>query len=495
MRSEILRIERVAYTDKSGIRLEDFSLQIFEGEIMGLLPINAYGLPALLEILRCNPTLYDGYIYYRNKQVNSWQDAKRSNSKISFIRDKSSLIDGQSVAYNIFVLRPGFKPEILNSRLIKQQLKPFVDEIQLSIPLDTMVEKLSFFERVVVEILRAVVAGHRLIILQEISTMVNEKELMKLYGIMKHYTEQGFSFLYISPHFEDIVQVCSRAAIMKNGHIIKVLEGQKMKRATIQFYSREYDGMVRNHLEWRQKLEEQPIAFEAQGISGTYVENLNFNVRKGECLVIQLLESRIGNELLEIFLGKKTLQGSIYINGKKTKLTHNREIAVLQEEPTKSMLFYDMSYMDNLCFTMDHRIRNLWLGKKIRKNIQSEYETKLGKEVFDKQIEDLTEMEKYDLIYMRIFLQRPQVVFCILPFKGADMIHRIRIWALQEMFLKKGIALVIFAVNMSDTLSLADRVIRIHKHTHITEYLRKDFSKLPSYIPWQYLYEEDTIQK
>ena len=64
MRQEVFRMERVTYIDKGIKQLEDFNLQIYQGEIMGLIPINAHGLQELLQLMQTNMPLYDGYVYY-----------------------------------------------------------------------------------------------------------------------------------------------------------------------------------------------------------------------------------------------------------------------------------------------------------------------------------------------------------------------------------------------------------------------------------------------
>lgn len=76
---------------------------------------------------------------------------------------------------------------------------------------------------------------------------------------------------------------------------------------------------------------------------------------------------------------------------------------------------------------------------------------------------------------------------CFWEEKKAEDIH---IWDLQEKLLKRGIAVVILAVNMADALSLADRVVRIDQKTQVTEYARKDFGMLPRNIPWKTIYDE-----
>lgn len=164
MKKEILRMERVTYKEEETTYLKDFELNVFSGEIVGLLPVNAYGLPQLLSVLRENPLLYAGYMYYKERLVNSWQNSnswqagKNYDKRIAVISDQTSLVEGQSVLTNIFILRQGFRQELIRKKLLKSQLQPFLDEIEVEIEADTLVEKLSSFERLVVELLRAVVA-------------------------------------------------------------------------------------------------------------------------------------------------------------------------------------------------------------------------------------------------------------------------------------------------------------------------------------------------
>ena len=489
MQREVLRMERVTYKEQDVTYLQNFELNIYEGEIVGLLPINAYGLPAFLHVLRANPPLYYGYVYYMDTLVNSWQGMKRSSNRISIIGGQSSLVEGQSVLSNIFILRPGFKQEILRMNLLKKQLQPFLDDMNLSISPDTLVEQLTAFERVMVEILRAVVAGSHLIVLLEISTIVNDSEIARLHEIMKHYADNGTSFLYASPHFEELLQICDRAAIMTDGCIVKVLSGDQMKPDTLLNFDSEYDMRVRRTLHIWSDDNTQKVVFEAKNITGQYIKGLNFQVYSGECLVIQNLDNRIFHELIHILTGNEPMaEGTILVEGCAVKPCKNRKMAVVLERPGKTMLFKPMSYLDNLCMTIDERIPGVWMDSKIRKSIRLEYSKILGDDVFDKKIDDLTDIEKTELVYMRIMLQRPDIVFCVQPFKGMDMAHRMRIRELQEMFLVHGIAVVILTINMADALSLANRVIQIKENTVLTEYEQKDFSKLPLTVPWHSLY-------
>lgn len=490
MRQEIFRMERVTYVEKGITQLEDFNLQIYRGEVMGLIPVNGHGLASFLKLLRWNLSLEDGFIYYGEELINSWKEAKKGHNRISIIQNRSCLVERMTVVDNIFVIRQGFHQEIIRPGLLRRQLEPFLRDVGIDISADSYVEKLSSFERVVVEILRAVVMGHRLIVLNEISTLISEAECYKLYKIIRKYTDQGFSFLYISLHFEEIFQVCDRAAALSDGRIQKVFQESEMTPDAMDDYSKNYNRLVRDYMNSRpERRQEKDMILELRNISSGSLKNLNIRIYKGECIVMQSMDFVVFQKLTGILMGEMVPDGGeILLGGKPVTLKDSREAAIISEQPTRSMIFPSMSYMDNLCFGLFRRIPVRWSKGKIRESVRIEYGRTLGEDVFSMQIEDLTEMQKYQLVYTRILLQRPKIVFCIQPFKGADLPHRIQIWKLIEAFLEKEIAVVILAINLADSMALAERLMRIDKDGTLIEISKEEFSMLSATTPWRHLY-------
>lgn len=492
MRQEVFRMERVTYIDKGIKQLEDFNLQIYQGEIMGLIPINAHGLQGLLQLMQTNLSLYDGHVYYCGERVNSWKSTRRSVNRIGVIDGNSRLVEHMTVTDNIFVLRQGFRQGIIQNKLLKGQLEPFMSDIEMDIPADAYVDKLSAFERVTVELLRAVVAGYRLIVFNEISTVVNGEELSKLYEIMHHYGKQGFSFLYVSPHLEEIMEVCDRVALLSNGRIQKIVQGEQMKAEVVEGYTLEYDRMIRYHMENRDPaLWEKKEILSFSHITGEALRDFNMKVYERECLVIQNLDNQVYQDILQVLYGDKKLKkGACFILGKRVQLPASKEIAVISAEPTKTMIFDDMSYMDNLCMGLSRRMSGVWKGN-MRDSIRREYGPALGEEVFQMPVELLSEKQRYQLVYTRILLQKPKVVVCVQPFKGADLEHRVFVWKMMEMLLDKGMSVVILTINLADSMSLADRLVRIGKDGIVQEVKREEFGSLSITAPWLNLYRTE----
>lgn len=485
MKNERLRMERITFVDKGITKLEDFNLQVYEGEILGFIPVNSHGLEDLLSLFQTNRPLYDGYMYYGGELVNSWKGAIRSQNRICVIRAKSCLVEGMTVADNIFVLRQGFRQEIIPSAMLRKQLAPFLKDLGIEIQADTYVEKLTTFERVVVEILRAVVMGQRLIILDEISTLVGETKLKKLYDIIRYYASQGFSFIYIDLHFEALQQICDRAVLFTNGRIQKVIQKYEMHNDLLDRYTEKYRFMVMHHWEEkkRTKNHSQECVRMENILYGNMKKPLELSINRGECVVLQCLDSISYKNIRSVLMGEVPLnQNIIWADGAKQK-TLFKDIAVVEEEPTSNMIFPELSYFDNLCMGLANRVPSVCYNRKIRKSIVHEYREYIEEELYQKRIEDLTEKQKYQLVYMRILLQKPDMVFCIQPFKSADLAHRMHIWKQLEILLNHGIAVIIISVNLADSLSIAQRLFRISVKG--IEEIPKDQFHIFSSAPWK----------
>ena len=229
MKQEILRLERVTCKTGDRTQLQDVSLSVQEGEIVGLVPVSTYGLESLLAVLLRNEPIYYGYVYYREECVNSWKQDRRGQNPISLIDGNISLVEGMSVAMNLYAFRPAKHDEILRERQMQEMVRPYLDDLAperfgITINPDEPAERLSPLQSVVVEILRAYMLGHRLIILREIGAVLSEEQVLALSGVLRHYAQRGCAFLYISMHMEEIRQICTKAAVFTNGSVAMVAE-------------------------------------------------------------------------------------------------------------------------------------------------------------------------------------------------------------------------------------------------------------------------------
>jgi len=460
MRQEILRLAHVTCEEKGVKVLNDFNLQILAGEIMGLQPLNDLGLETLLELLQQNRKLYYGYVYYREKPVNTYLESHGSASRIAVIEKRSKLVGEMSVADNVFVVSSAYRRHLIDPALLARRLRVYTDELGLSIPPDRRVYELTTVERYIVEMIKAIVAGARLIVLSEISTFISQNDLQRIHQIIRRYTADGISFLYVCGHHEELFSICDRLALMGNGQIIKILEPDQFTPDMLAHFIRWYAD-ARN-VSAAESPDARPVVLQIRDLRSGPIRDLTCKARAGECVVVQDLDNSVFPALLKILAeGQRPESGAILLRGQPFSPKRDaRRLAVIQENPAKTMLFPKMTYLDNLCMTLDSEIPSVWRSRKVRNSLRREYRERLGN-VFESRVDHLTMAQQYTLVYTRILLQKPEVVFCMQPFQGADMGLRIHILSLMDLLLQKGIALVILAVNLSDSLTLADRLVLV----------------------------------
>ena len=391
---EVLRMEKVTYKEQGRILLDNFNITVRKGEVFGLIPVNRYGMDAFLKLLQQNMPLHYGYVYYREQLVNQWQRSHNRTNRISIIRNKSSLAEDLTVVDNIFVLRRGFHKYLIHPGMLERLLQPFLDEIGINIPAGAYVSELTIFQKFVTEVLKAVVAGSQLIVLENVSTFISESELEELHRIIRLYAERGISFIYITAHFEEATYLCDRMALMVNGQIIKTFQRGDPIPDTFPLQSvEEYDRWVRSQHRRQEADTDRQTVLIMDKIQYGNLKDITIRVGQGECVVLQDLDNRCIADFVELFQGEIPEKGSFYLTKGTQKSEKNRDIAVIQELPTETMLFPHMSYFDNLCFTMDHRIRGVWNQSGIRRSIQEEQKDLLGEDVFDTPVWNLTRQQ------------------------------------------------------------------------------------------------------
>ncbi len=501
MRQEILRLEKIITAENGVILLNHFNLHIFGGEIMGLIAINPLGLDSLLELICRNVPLYYGYVYFCEKLVNSYAHSSLTRNRVAIIEKQFSLIENLTVADNIYVMRHGFKKYIINSKTLNSQFKMFAMDAGVNLHGDQQVQDLSYYEKCVVELLKAIIGGAKLIIVRDMSNFLSTTDLIRFHKLMQKYTGLGVSFLYICIHHQEAFSICDKICLMENGKALKVLGKdefleEKILPFTNEFYKNYHDRQVLpewlNDFPWvyrsktaaigegfdnekpQKPFKNQKQVLEFWNVSSGSLNNLTFNIKAGECVVLLDKNNTVYIDILALMnFERKPGQGQILLNGETLTKKAVATLGFIPEKPIQNLLFKEMSYLDNMCFTADKRLRTFWMRKAIKKSIVKEYEPIIGPDILAKDITELSVQSLYSLVYYRIHLQNPKVAICVNPFFEGDMSMRLQIRNLIKMLLDKKIAVLILAVNLSDSLLIADRLLVLESGTLINELLQR----------------------
>lgn len=493
MKEEVFRMDHVTTDDFETTNLDNMTLHIYKGEIAGLLPINEQGRKKLIEVMRHNVPLRYGRVYMDGQLVNSYLESDQGRNRVSVISARNRLVQDLSVSDNIFVMRRGFRQYVIEKKVLDREARRLFEQNGITIRPDLTADKLNEFERVVIELMKAVLQRERLIIFDEISSILSMEDILKLRGMMRHYAKQGFSFLYIGNHHEEIRHICGRAFIMKNGRIIKeirdlrITDAEVLKIAGAEGYPELYVRLgnpVRREEAPGESKESAGTVLEFRDVSSSYLKHVSFSVHPGESVVLIDRSMPLVDEMRKLFTSPDSVkEGEIVCAGRLlTREAPMRilddSVAVIQEYPHKSMIFPDLSFMENLCILADRKIGSLFLQKKVQKSIRREYEPVFGGDLDVRDMRAVSKESKYSLVYYRYYMLRPKIVICIRPFSGADMYLRRHILTLMQKLMERGIAILILTEGLADTYFVADRLLLLEKGRMVCELPKEKFKGL-----------------
>ena len=180
MRREILRMERVTCIGQGQKLLNNFNFQLFEGEIMGLVPLDSYGLDEFIDCVANNRQLLYGRVYIREKLVNTYAVHPRMKNNVYSILKDENLIQGLLAADNVLLIREGYKGFFINDSIIQKQLKRLFQEVGMDINTKKKVKELTTFEKYIIEIVKAAVGKADVVILRDIGSSLHPEDMGKL---------------------------------------------------------------------------------------------------------------------------------------------------------------------------------------------------------------------------------------------------------------------------------------------------------------------------
>lgn len=482
MQKEILRMENITLEENGEAYLNNLSFYILQGEIMGLIVADLKGSRQLVDLICTNRPIQFGRVYFEGELVNRYAYSDLSENRVYVIEERGRLIDSLTVADNLFVMRRGFKKYIINNKVLDSQVNRLMAEMGLSIDPQKRVSALSAFERCIVELMKAKLMGCRLVVLDRISNFLSQKELWHFQEAIREFGAQGLSFLYIGNHHQEVFRVADRAAVFNQGIIWKVFEKEEMKDDALDPYAISFD------LSGSQtRMPEKAAVLEFDRVRLEEGEPLSFSLHRGECLTVLDQDNRTWEAIARVMAGEAAIAGGRILLEKKAYVAVepvdflSAGIAVIPDDPVERFLFREMSYMENLTFLLDRKVKYGNIKSSYLRSVRREYKPKVGACIDAMNIGNLSVRELYGLAYYRIHLLHPKVAVCVQPLAKGDMYCRRYVLDLIQELKNSGISVLILTSNIADNMDVSDRMLVLQNGAIAAEYEKAEFEKVGWY--------------
>ena len=375
--NQVLKMEKIV-KDFSDVRvLDSVDFELRRGEVMALMGENGAGKSTLMKILAGVHTDWYGRIYIdgRNRRFENTKEAERAG--IAIIYQELNLIPELTVAENIFLGRePVVFGEIVDFELMNKKAENILNDLHFTDSVQEKISSLRVGHQQLVEIGKALSLDARILVMDEPTSALSEKETEVLFSVVRKLKQKGVSIIYISHRMTEIFDIADRLTVLRDGKSVGMFDAKDVTRDELikMMVGREF-----NQFFIREGKPKDRIVFEADKISRAnpdktkrlLVDDVSFRVREGEIVGIAGLLGAGRTELLETLFGAaEESSGKIKIDGNEVKLKDPPEaieagIALISEDRKGNGLVLGMSVEHNMTLAALNKIarRNLVLSR------------------------------------------------------------------------------------------------------------------------------------
>lgn len=472
--SEILRAEHIVKIYDNGVMAnKDINFSAEKGEIHAICGENGAGKSTLMKMLYGIEQPSEGTIYVKGEPVQLTSSAKAIECSIGMVHQHFMLVPSLTVAENVVLGVEPNKGIRFDKKEAIRRTNEIAEKYNLPIPAEAKVEDISVGMKQRVEIIKALLKGAEILILDEPTTVLTPQETDELFEELKNLRDKGHTIIFISHKLYEVKKLCDRVSVMKNGRMVATRNIADVSEADI---SRLMVG--RDVVEVIEKTKAQPkeTVLEAKDITchnhvgRKVLDHVSLRVRSGEILGLAGVEGNGQHEILEAIAGMcHVTSGSVWLRDQEITNSTIRKIrdmgvSHIPEDRMVDGSAKKLSIQDNI-LAGQHRASR-FTGKVLLKekaiaeateNLIQEFQIKCSGK--NQEIGMLSGGNIQKVVVAREFSQDPEVILVDQPARGIDVgaatFIRERLVALRD----EGKAIILNSADLNEVLGLSDNLI------------------------------------
>ena len=451
--------------------LKNAGIHVKENEIHALMGENGAGKSTLMKILT-GVYLKDAGQIEIDGEVQEFLTIKDSeDKKIAFIHQELNVLNEMSIVDNMFLgkeLKKRFS--LLDKKTMIRLAREKLQLLGLDVDPHTLIKEISIGRRQLVEIAKALLMDAELIIMDEPTAALTDKEIDLLFTIIKNLKEQGVSFVYISHRMEEIFELCDEITVMRDGSFI----GQKSTAETS--FEEIVSMMVGYDLEDRfPKVEVEPgeVVLAVKGLTkkGKF-EDIHFEVREGEVLGFSGLMGSGRTDVMHAIFGITPFDsGTISINQQEVKINSpitakKMGIGFITEDRKNEGLVLDFSVAENTVMPSLKTFSNKsFVNSRKIIGVVDEYIKKLNVRTPNQTIDvgKLSGGNQQKIVIAKWLITNPRILILDEPTRGVDIGAKKEIYEIINALKQDGVAVIVVSSELPEVLGICDRIAVMHE--------------------------------
>lgn len=485
MSDYILEIENLTKTYPGVVALDNIDLHVRRGEVHAIVGENGAGKSTLIKSITGAIVPDSGTITFDGVKHSRMTPKEAQVAGIGVIYQEFNLVPGLSVAENIFLGNYGKERGLVDFKLMNQKATEAMQRIGVQLNPNQAVWTLTVGRQQIVEILRSLVKNIKLLIMDEPTAPLTTSEVRQLFEIIQTLRQQGVTIIYISHRLEEIFELADRVTVMRDGQYITTLNiAETNKQELIRYMvGRE----LSNQFPERQTALGEEI-LRVENLTGNGVENISFDLHKGEILGFAGLLGCGRTETIELLYGsRKKESGKIFLHGKEVNVKSTTEAVELglglvpeDRKRTGAFLYSTITWNISIgCLKKKLMKYGVVVDRKKEGALAEEYHKKLRIKTpsLGQLVANLSGGNQQKVVVAKMLAMDAEILIFDEPTRGIDVGAKQEIYQLIRELVNEGKSVIMISSEMEEVLGLSDRIVVLHEGRQMGILNRDEFSQ------------------
>ena len=451
--------------------LKGAELNIEPGELHALMGENGAGKSTLMKIIMGIYTKDAGKVILDGQEVDFKSARDALDAGISMIHQELSPIPEMTVAENVFLGREQKKIKglpFVDKKELNKKTQELLEEYELSefIRPNMKMKDLNIAQIQMMEFIKAVSYNSKVIIMDEPTSSLSEKETETLFRIIDSLKAKNVGIIYISHRMEEVFELADRVSVLRDGQFIgcvKVAEASREQLINM-MVGRELEGGYPKNTAKKGEVVLELKNFTRKGV----FENVNLKVRAGEILGMAGLVGAGRSEVMRALVGYDKLDsGEIILEGQKIEINHPKDaikhhIIMASEDRKQLGLVLCRSIKENVSLqNFDKMSTGSFINKLKENKLANEYTEKMATKMngIGDLVSSLSGGNQQKVVLAKCLLSDPKVLIMDEPTRGIDVGAKAAIYNIMIDLAKQGIAIIMISSEMPELIGMSDRVM------------------------------------
>jgi ABC-type sugar transport system ATPase subunit len=449
--------------------LDDVSLTVIQGEVHAVVGENGAGKSTLMKILAGAYSPDRGTICVDGEAVTIESPRVAQELGIITIYQELSLVDALSVGENVFLgdlpTRPGTSWQVDWPTVWRRSIE-LLDRVGLRVNPQTPVRKLSVAQKQMVEIARALARNVRVLILDEPTSSLTERETEKLFEIIALLRKRGVGIIYISHRLGEVFRIAQRVTVLRDGIVVGSLP---VLEASEDLLIRMMVGRDLSRLFTEARSSDAPVRLEVRGLSRRGVlHDVNLSLRGGEIVGLAGLVGAGRTELARCLFGADGINaGEIILDGSVVDIRSpghavDLGIALVPEDRKLQALILGMGVRENLSLPVLDRLGSPFVPSRRRERaLASDYikSLRIRTPHMEHRVATLSGGNQQKIVIARWLATKPKVLILDEPTRGIDVGAKAEVHALIARLAEQGVAILMISSELPEVLGMSHRIL------------------------------------